>query len=307
MHQLMLASLAATALAATSLAAVQVSNLNQNDDGVIPIPQDISPGGPMASGFVTGPGNAWRLNSVSFNIEYNGIFSADLWVQLRGFTPNFGPGGTIETLAQYTIGPGSQQIMTVSSGTILQPSTQYYIVIFSSTPLIEARMTEDNAECSTTGWTLEDYTITKNFGFWYSYSTRSLRMTIDADPIIPPPIVTSVTGCTDTPPGTIACPNSGNVLLIINGQNFRPGSVVLVGGIPSNNVSYQSSTQIICTLPPGAGRNQAVTVVDGAAVGLLTNAVSYFSPSCPGDANGDGMVNFADVAAVLASFTAACP
>jgi len=30
-------------------------------------------------------------------------------------------------------------------------------------------------------------------------------------------------------------------------------------------------------------------------------------PACPGDANGDGLVNFADVSVVLSMFTVGCP
>lgn len=294
-------------VASSTRADVQVTNLNQTDWGTLAVPADVSPGGPIANGFTTGPGNPWLLRSVSFTVEYTGIGYTDLWVQLRGFTPGFGPGGVIESIVHYTIGPGTSNLVALSSGTVLQPSTQYYVTLFTYPNTVDLHMTEDNPECSVTGWTIEDYAVTKSFGLWYSIGTISFRMAIDADPILPAPIITSIHGCNDTPPKTIDCPNSGGVQLQILGQNFTTDTVILIGGIPTASPQFISSTQINCILPPGAGRNNAVTAVNGTTVGLLPNGVSYFSPACPGDANGDGMVNFQDVTAVIAMFTNACP
>lgn len=290
-------------ITATASAAVQVTNLNQNDDGTHPA----VPGTTIAQAFITGPGNPWQLNFVTFTVEYLGFATTDIIVRLRAFTPGFGPGGIIETLAVYTLGQGTHNLVLLSSGAVLQPSTRYYISVDAVPTQLLVRVTDDNAECSVTGWLIEDYGNNQVFGVWPAWGTTSFKMAIDADPIIPAPIVTSVTGCTDTPPNTINCPNAGGVNLQILGQNFTPQSIVLVGGIPATNVSYQSPTQLFCTLPPGAGRNNALTVVNGTATSLLPSGVSYFAPACPGDANGDGMVNFQDVTAVLSMFTASCP
>lgn len=298
-----LSLLASLFLNAAAPAQVQVSNLNQTDSGFVFANQNNS----IAQAFITGPDHPWTLRAVRLSINYTGIANTTIIIRLRAFTPGFGPGGFLETLAVYEIGFGSYDLNLLSSGTVLQPNTRYYISADTIGNPVEVRVTEDNAECSLTGWTIEDYGNAQNFGLWFAWGTTSMRLAIDAAPIIPAPIVTSVAGCTDTPPKTIDCPNAGGTTLVVNGQNFTPDTIILVGGIPASNLSYQSPTQIVCTLPPGAGRNNPVTAVNGTTIGLLGSGVSYFAPACPGDANGDGMVNFQDVTAVLSMFTAACP
>lgn len=302
MRFLTLGFFASLALAATTPAGVQVTNLNQNDDGF----QPAVPGTTIAQAFITGPDHPWQLNSVSFTVEYFGFGTTDIVVRLRDYFPGFGPAATLEVLAAYTLGQGEHNLILFSSGTVLQPSTRYFISVDTNPTQVGVRVTDDNAECSLTGWLIEDYGNINNI-FWPAWGTTSIRMAIDADPIIPAPIVTSVTGCTDTPPTTIGCPNSGGVNLQIIGQNFTPESIVLVAGIPATNVVFVSSTQLSCILPPGAGRKNPVTVVNGGDAAVLAGGVTYAFPACPGDANGDGLVNFTDIGAVLATFSAVCP
>lgn len=284
-------------------AATQVTNDNQADSGVVFANQSNS----IAQAFITGPGNPWTLRSVGLHINYTGIGFTTIIIRLRDYTPGFGPGGFLENLAVYQIGFGSYDLNLFSSGTVLQPNTRYYISADTIGNPVEVRVTEDNAECSVTGWTIEDYGNAQSFSFWPAWGTTSVRLAIDADPIIPAPIVTSVSGCTDTPPTTVGCPNSGGVNLQVMGQNFTSGTVILIGGIPAANPVFVSSTQIHCVLPPGAGRKHPVTAVDASAVGVLGGGVSYVLAACPGDANNDGMVNFQDIAATLAAFNAVCP
>lgn len=302
MHWIMTFLILCLSVVSAVRADIQVTNLNQNDDGF----QAAQPGTTIAQAFITGPDHLWRLNSVRFTVEYFGFGTTDIVVRLRDYFPGIGPAATLEVLANYTLGQGEHNLILFSSGVVLQPSTRYYIAIDTNPNQVGVRVTDDNAECSLTGWLVEDYGNINTL-FWPAWGTTSMRMEIDADPIIPAPIVTSVTGCTDSPPRTIDCPNSGGINLQVFGQNFTGDTIILVGGIPATNPVLISSTQINCVLPPGAGRNNPVTAVKGTDVGMLASGVSYAQPLCPGDADGDGFITFADLTATLSLFNTTCP
>jgi hypothetical protein len=293
------------AWAGGALAGQQVTNFDFADQVGFPA----GPGAPLATGFTTGPAHAWRFESVRLPVVYNGLGFTNMTVTLRASVPPGIPGPIIETLATYPIGPGPDTIVMPSAGTILSPSTRYFVVVEASPSALEMRCTFDNGACSNTGWQIDAAALyfVPLVNDWAGAGNQSMRMDIAASAYFPPPIVTGVTGCLDTPPVTSLCPNSGGVQMVVTGANFLPDSVVLVGGIPAQNVQFVSPTQLVATLPPGAGRKQALTVVHAGGTAVLAGGVSYFAPACPGDANGDGVVNFSDVATVLSAFASACP
>jgi hypothetical protein len=81
------------------------------------------------------------------------------------------------------------------------------------------------------------------------------------------PMLTSVSGCTDLGATTYDCSTGGGTQLTLVGTNFgATGAHVTVGGAPCVGVSHDLTsphTQLTCTLPVGAGMNQAVLVDNG--------------------------------------------
>ncbi len=81
------------------------------------------------------------------------------------------------------------------------------------------------------------------------------------------PTLTSVSGCTDLGATTYACSTIGGTQLTLVGSNFgASGARVTIGGEPCTGVNHDPTsphTQLTCTLPGGAGMNQAVLVDNG--------------------------------------------
>lgn len=70
---------------------------------------------------------------------------------------------------------------------------------------------------------------------------------------------------------------AGNVPLTINGLNFAAGSTVAVGGSNCPVVSQSGTDSIVCTLPPGQGRDREVRVTSAGSTSNVL-AFSYDAP-----------------------------
>lgn len=113
---------------------------------------------------------------------------------------------------------------------------------------------------------------------------------------------------------TSVSPNIGyqgqSVPVTINGTNLKnvtslshinPGSGITDSGIPNPNTMGTQVFGVTFNIASNAAlgpRNVAISNADGSASGFMTFTV-LAPPVCPGDANNDGLVNFADISSVL--------
>jgi hypothetical protein len=94
-------------------------------------------------------------------------------------------------------------------------------------------------------------------------------------------------------------------------QWHRDGGPIVDGPSPGGGTIRGATTACLTIAPAGAADSAAgifCTVTDG-CLAASTQPVSLLvvPPDCPGDASGDGVVNFADVTSVLANFSLPCP
>ncbi len=104
------------------------------------------------------------------------------------------------------------------------------------------------------------------------------------------------------------------VPVVINGTNLKnvtslshifPGAGITDTGTPDPNTMGTQVTGVSFVVASNAAlgpRNVGVTNADGSATGFMTFTV--VPTPCPGDANNDGVVNFADITSVLTFFNA---
>ena len=78
------------------------------------------------------------------------------------------------------------------------------------------------------------------------------------------PSITSVSGCPAQDPNdssrTINCPTVGGIRLDIKGLGFDGEVSVTIGSTLCENVEVASDSQVYCTLPPGSGKDQTVSI-----------------------------------------------
>lgn len=84
-------------------------------------------------------------------------------------------------------------------------------------------------------------------------------------------------GCETSGDKAIDCPTLGGTSITISGAGFFEPLFVLVGGQPCPHTSLTSNA-IVCTLPEGTGRNQAVIVNSNNQFLPTRNLVSYGAP-----------------------------
>jgi PKD repeat protein len=113
---------------------------------------------------------------------------------------------------------------------------------------------------------------------------------------------------------TSVSPNAGypgqSVPVTINGTNLKnvtslshinPGPGITDSGAPDPNTMGTQVSGVTFNISPSAApgpRNVAVSNADGSASGFMTFHV-LAPPICPGDANNDGTVTFADISGIL--------
>lgn len=295
---------AAIALASPAFAAVQVSNFGEYNN----LGGFILPGTNMGTSFTTGPGDYWSLNSIrGYFYSFTGI---EQTLTLKIYADNGGlPGTLVTTLPTRSISSLGYADVTFSTSlpTLLLPLTTYWLIAENAPDYSYFLGTDSTFESSPSGWTIGDYAVRGRSGDWLPTQNTINCFEIDADNVTPPLQITAVSGCNDAPPITRDCPSNGGIFLTIDGLSFTPTTRVLIAGIPSGNPVFVTPSRIDCILPPGVGRNNAVTVVDGEMISFLPAGVSYIAPACAGDADGNGAVNFADITSVLGNFGAACP
>eukprot|EP01012_Entosiphon_sulcatum_P051097 TRINITY_DN7013_c0_g1_i3.p1 TRINITY_DN7013_c0_g1~~TRINITY_DN7013_c0_g1_i3.p1 ORF type:complete len:4070 (-),score=286.73 TRINITY_DN7013_c0_g1_i3:31-12240(-) len=96
------------------------------------------------------------------------------------------------------------------------------------------------------------------------------------------PIISSVSGCTDSSGSTMNCPQQGGVLLVINGANLgTTGGTLLIGTTVCPSLVHTVSTvQLQCTLPAGSGTNVVSFTSSGGATSQQGDkTVSYAASS----------------------------
>lgn len=89
---------------------------------------------------------------------------------------------------------------------------------------------------------------------------------------------------------------AGGTAITILGSNFRPDSIVTVGGAPATNVVVVSSSMITANTPEGTIGPALVAVDFGTA------DVFYYSPVCAEDLDQDGEVGGSDISLLLLNF-----
>ena len=89
---------------------------------------------------------------------------------------------------------------------------------------------------------------------------------------------------------------SGGTAITIRGANFRPTSVVTIGGSQATDVVWISETQLTAVTPAGFPGPAVVTVDSGSSTAF------YYRPSCASDIDNNGVVDSADLGIVLLDF-----
>lgn len=119
----------------------------------------------------------------------------------------------------------------------------------------------------------------------------------------PAPVIHSVSGCLDVGNVTQGCPSGAPIQIVVHGENFNAYSIVLVGGVPPEDLWVIDSSTLSFTLPPGNG-SVPLTVISNGLLTMLPNAITY--TPCRGDSNGDGVVDFDDITTSLAHWGVSC-
>lgn len=97
------------------------------------------------------------------------------------------------------------------------------------------------------------------------------------------PVVDSVTGCQNVPPGTVGCATSGNRLISLHGSGFLGSKhIILIGGHACGQIVIENTNLITCVLPPGTGNEKALILAVDGTLASAGNLISYAQPSISG-------------------------